>query len=77
VEEAVRVSKERNVPLYCGEFGVINLASAEETLKWYKMILACYDKHEIGHAAWNYKEMDFGIIDAHMDPVRDELLKLL
>ena len=77
VEEAVRVSEERNVPLYCGEFGVINLASAEETLKWYRMILSCYDKHGIGRAAWNYREMDFGIVDPHMDPVREELLKLL
>ena len=38
LNEAVRVASERNVPLYCGEFGVINLASPEDSLKWFKMI---------------------------------------
>ncbi|MBP5383742.1 MAG: cellulase family glycosylhydrolase [Lachnospiraceae bacterium] len=77
LDEAVRVANERNVALYCGEYGVINLANAKDTLAWYKMACACFDKHGIGRAAWSYKEMDFGIADAHMDPVRDELLKIL
>ncbi len=37
----------------------------------------CFDKYHIGRAAWSYKEMDFGISDAHMDSVRDEVLKRL
>ena len=77
VEEAIRIAEERDAPLYCGEYGVINLASAEDTLKWYKLITACYDRHGIGRAAWSYREMDFGIVDAHMDSVRDELVKVL
>ena len=77
VEEAVRISKERDVPLYCGEYGVIDCATPEDTLKWFKMITACFDKYNIGRAAWTYREMDFGIADARMDGVREELLKLL
>ena len=77
VEEAVRISEERNVPLYCGEYGVINRASAEDTLEWYKMVLSCFDRHGIGRAAWNYRQMDFGIVDPHLDSVRDEMLKYL
>ena len=75
--EAVAVAEERNVPLYCGEYGVIDLASAEDTLGWYKIISAAFDKYNIGRAAWNYKEKDFGITAAHMDSVREEVVKLL
>ncbi len=77
VEEAVRVAEERDVALYCGEYGVIDLATPEDALKWFRMITQCYDKHGIGRAAWSYREMDFGIVDARMDEVRDELLKML
>ena len=77
MDEAVRVAEERNVALYCGEYGVINLAAAEDTREWYRMICACFDRHGIGRAAWSYKEMDFGLADAHMDAVRDEVLKLI
>ena len=77
VAEAVSVAEERNVALYCGEYGVINLATAEDSLKWYKMICSVFDKYGIGRAAWSYKEMDFGIIDDHMKSVAAELVKII
>lgn len=77
VSEAVRVAEERNVTLYCGEYGVINLVSAEDTLKWYKMICSVFDKYGIGRAAWSYKEMDFGLTDEHMKDVFEELKKII
>ena len=77
VAEAVRVAKERDVALYCGEFGVINLADPEDTLKWYRMICSVFDKYGIGRAAWSYREMDFGFVDEHMKEVVDELVKVL
>ena len=75
--EAITVAEERNVPLYCGEYGVINLASPEDTLKWYRSIHAVFEKYGIGRAAWSYKEMDFGLIDEHMDPVREDVIREL
>ncbi len=77
LSEAVKISEERNVRLYCGEYGVIDRADPEDTLKWFEMICSVFDKYGIGRAAWSYKEMDFGIADARMDGVRDALLKLL
>ncbi len=77
VKEAVRVATERNVALYCGEFGVIDRVDPKEALDWFKMICKCYDAHGIGRAVWSYKQMDFGISDARMDEVRDEILKLI
>ena len=75
--EAVRIAEERNVPLYCGEYGVINLADAGDTLQWYKYISEAFEKYGIGRAAWSYKEMDFGFIDDHMKDVLPEVIKLL
>ena len=77
IAEAVRVADERNVALYCGEYGVINLAKAEDTLEWYKLICSCFDKYGIGRAAWSYKEMDFGLVDDHMKQVVDEVVKVM
>ena len=75
--EAIDVATERNVALYCGEYGVIDRVTPEETVKWYKIISSVFNKFNIGRAAWNYKEMDFGISDARLDGVRDELVKYL
>ena len=75
--EAVRTAEERNVPLYCGEYGVIDNASPEDALVWFKAINAAFEKYGIGRAAWSYRQMDFGLSDARMDGVRDELIKYL
>ena len=75
--EAVRIAEERNVLLYCGEYGVIEKASPEETLEWYKLISTVFNNHGIGRAAWSYKQMDFGLNDNRLDAIRGDLLKYL
>ena len=75
--EAVAIAEERNVPLYCGEYGVIDLAAPAETLKWYHIISNSFEKYKIGRAAWNYRGKDFGFVDEHMKPVIDELVSCL
>ena len=46
----------------------------EDMLKWYKAIHRVFDNYGIARSAWSYKEMDFGLSDARLDGVRDELL---
>jgi hypothetical protein len=41
------------------------------------MIHTAFETYGIGRAAWSYREMDFGISDARMDAVREELLRYL
>jgi len=77
IMEAVRVSEERNVSLYCGEFGVIDRATPEDARKWYEVICKTFEKYGIGHAAWSYRQMDFGIADRRMDSVRNDILTYL
>lgn len=76
-EDAINVAKERNVLLYCGEYGVIDRADPKEALKWFKLVNKVFEKHNIGRAVWSYKKMDFGINGEWISEVRDEVLKLL
>ena len=76
-DEAVKIAEERNVPLYCGEYGVINLADDKDTVEWYKCISDSFNRFKIGRAAWTYKEKDFGIIDEHMKDVKKQIIDML
>jgi aryl-phospho-beta-D-glucosidase BglC (GH1 family) len=67
--DGLKVAEERNVRLYCGEYGVIDKADIKSTMNWYQDIHAVFERHGIGHAAWSYKEMDFGLSDGRMHPV--------
>ncbi len=77
MKEAVRIADEKNVALYCGEYGVIDRAAPEDSLAWFKLICSCFEKYGIGRAAWSYKKMDFGLSDERMEPVIEDILKLL
>lgn len=76
-KEAIETAEERNVALYCGEYGVIDRTSPEDALRWYRDINSIFKKYGIGRAAWTYKSLDFGLTDSHYDGIRDELIKLL
>ena len=76
-ESALTKAAAHGADLYCGEYGVIDVVSPEEALEWSKVINRVFERHGISRAAWSYKEMDFGISDARMDKVRDELTRCL
>lgn len=75
--DAVKLAEERGVPLYCGEYGVIDCATPEDTLRWYAAIHEAFEAFGIGRAAWSFRQMDFGLSDARLDGVRGQLLPLL
>lgn len=60
--KAIEAAEKYDVALYCGEYGVIDLADEESKKKWLKDIRSALDNHLIGRALWNYKEKDFGIV---------------
>ena len=76
-EFSIEAAKKNNTELYCGEYGVIDVVSPEDTVKWYKEINQVLNKYGIARSAWSYKEMDFGLSDARLDSVRKELLLYL
>ena len=74
---ALAKAKLHGTSLYCGEYGVIENASPEDSLEWFRVINAVFRKYGISRAVWSYKEMNFGIADSQYDSIRDEVLKYL
>ncbi len=74
---AIKKAQEYGVELYCGEYGVIDKVSPEDTLKWFRCINSVFEKHGISRSVWNYKEMDFGLSDSRLDNIRNELLRYI
>jgi len=75
--EAVATAQERGTGLYCGEYGVIDKVTPEDTLLWYRMIHEVFEEFGISRCAWSYRQMDFGLSDPRLDGVRDELIRYL
>lgn len=71
---AVKISEKYNVPLYCGEYGVIDLADTESAVKWFCDIQNALKKFGIAHAAWTYKNKDFGLTDEHYSDIFQEII---
>ena len=74
---AKQISEKFDIPLYCGEYGVIDRADPESTVRWFKDINAALENMNISRADWTYKKKDFGLIDEHYSGVVDKLIKLL
>lgn len=76
VKEAIDAAKNAGVPLYCGEFGVIDRAPVEDTYRWFRDVDSVFRRFGIGWALWSYKKMDFGLVGEHYAPIREQLLAL-
>ena len=76
-KSAINTARERNVALYCGEYGVISFAKDTDILEWYTMIHRVFEKYHIGRAAWTYKGMYYDIAGEHLDAVRKEFNQVL
>lgn len=74
---AIEAGEKHNVPLYCGEYGVIDQTSPENAVLWYKDMHKALEDHQISRAAWSYKEMDFGLIEDRYKDVLPEIIKNL
>lgn len=55
--------EKHDVPLYCGEYGVIELTDIESRTNWTcDMAKYCLERG-IGRATWSYRDMDFTFVD--------------
>ena len=49
-------------PVYCGEYGVIDVAPADSRVNWAKDMTDWFLEHNIGRAVWSLHKMSFGLI---------------
>ncbi len=75
-KQPIEKAKKLNLPLYCGEFGVISNAPDVQTLTWYKDMMELFEETGIGFAKWNYKSDDFGLYNNDNTP-KKELIKII
>lgn len=74
---ALEKARNDNTALYCGEYGVIDRVPPEDALAWFRTIHEVFETHQIARCVWTYRGMDFGMTDARLDAVREEILKNL
>lgn len=68
MRKPIHLADSLKLPLYCGEFGVIDGAPEASKERWYRDLVAIFDKHGIGYANWNFKAGSFGIVDDALKP---------
>ncbi len=56
-------AKALNLPLYCGEYGVLKGAPEEDRLRWYADMMQIFKAYGVSSANWNYKSDQFGLIN--------------
>jgi endoglucanase len=55
LDKAAAFAKERDVPIFCGEFGVYMMQSPNESrVKWYEFVCAALEKRNISWTCWDY-----------------------
>ncbi len=63
MQKPFRRAKELNLPLYCGEYGVLHGAPEEDRLRWYTDMMGIFEENNVGSANWNYKSGQFGLVN--------------
>lgn len=59
----IQKAKELGLPLYCGEYGVIDSAPEANKIRWYQDMISIFNKNGIASANWNFKSGSFGLVD--------------
>jgi len=66
LDRAVAFSRERDVPVFCGEFGVYMINShPEDRVRWYAFVADALDRRNISRASWDYYG-GFGVFNSGM-----------
>jgi endoglucanase len=68
MRKPLALAAKTGLPLYCGEFGVINKSPTPDKLAWYRDMVAIFEKHGVAYANWNFKAGSFGIVDENLQP---------
>ena len=64
IDEAGNFGFERNVPVFCGEFGVLNngFADSKDRANWHQACVNAFALNQIGWTIWDYNT-DFSMFD--------------
>ncbi len=77
LEPAKQFMQQNHESLYCGEFGVVDLAPMQTRINWTRDFIGILAEYKIGYAYWSYKQIDFGLVDKNGRLINNELLKII
>ena len=77
LKPAAAFMEKNNCFLYCGEFGVIDRAPQDSSVRWHADFIALLREMGISRAVWSYKLMDFGLVDGNGRVVNEDLIKIV
>ncbi|MBC8192669.1 MAG: cellulase family glycosylhydrolase [Candidatus Marinimicrobia bacterium] len=76
IDIAVAFSTSRDVPIYCGEFGVLNHNSdPDQRVEWYRAVTHYLDSLNIGWTMWDYHG-GFGLFERYSSGLFDHDLNI-
>ncbi len=64
---AIKTAKKKNLPLYCGEYGVYPRVDNQVRFNWYKDVCEIFNRNNIAYCHWCYKG-DFPVVDENSNP---------
>jgi endoglucanase len=74
---AIQFGKDRNVPIYCGEFGVFNINSdPQQRVNWYDTVRTYLEQNNVPWTMWDYHG-GFGIFNKNSRENFDNDLNIL
>lgn len=76
-QPAIKTCEERNVPVYVGEYGVIDTADNRSKINWLRDINSVFTRYGMARSYWSYRKMNFGIEGEECEDVIDEIISLL
>ena len=69
-DQYAQFSRERNAPVFCGEFGCFMTAPQELRVNWYKIVAGLLAERGIARTSWDYHG-SFGIFDMDWQKIRN------
>ena len=66
---AIKVAKDKKLPLFCGEYGVYPTIPEDIALRWYKDVCDIFNSNNIAYCHWCYKG-DFPVVGESSVPNR-------
>ncbi|MCL1813122.1 MAG: glycoside hydrolase family 5 protein [Treponema sp.] len=71
-DKAAAFAKQRNAPVFCGEFGATFHCLPEDRLRWYEFVVDALDKRGISRTIWEY-HYHFGIFNSNSENENEHL----
>ncbi len=75
IQPAIQFAKEKNLPLYCGEYGIYPTIPQDVALRWYKNVCSIFTENNILYSHWCYFG-DFPVIHKDRTP-NQKLVQIL